>query len=57
MTMTDRVYNTKRRRSTKAEMEARFDALYQIVAEQRPMTVRQVFYQATVRGIIPKTEN
>ena len=55
--MTDRVYNTKRRRSTKAEMEARFDALYQIVAEQRPMTVRQVFYQATVRGIIPKTEN
>ena len=55
--MTDRVYNTKRRRSTKAEMEARFDALYQIVAEQRPMTFRQVFYQATVRGIIPKTEN
>jgi hypothetical protein len=38
-------------------MEARFDALYRIVAEQYPMTVRQVFYQATVRGLIPKTEN
>jgi hypothetical protein len=38
-------------------MEARFDALYKIVDEQKPMTVRQAFYQATVRGIIPKTEN
>jgi hypothetical protein len=47
----------KRKRSTRAEMEARLDALYDIVAEQQPMTVRQVFYQATVRGLIPKTEN
>ena len=31
-------------------------ALYEIVAEQRPMTVRQVFYQGTVRGFIEKTE-
>jgi len=27
-----------------------------IVAEQRPMTVRQVFYQATVRGLVEKEE-
>ncbi len=31
-------------------------ALFQIVAIQRPMTVRQVFYQATVHGLVEKTE-
>jgi hypothetical protein len=46
----------KRRRSTKDEVEARRTALYEIVAEMRPMTVRQVFYQATVRGIVEKSE-
>jgi hypothetical protein len=46
----------KRNRSTKAEVQARHMALQQIVAEQRPMTVRQVFYQATVRGIVEKAE-
>src|SRR5215204_5420040 len=46
----------KRVRATKAEMAERREALYGIVAEQKPMTVRQVFYQATVRGIIEKTE-
>src|SRR5207244_1489510 len=30
--------------------------LYTIVLEMRPMTVRQVFYQATVRGIVEKSE-
>jgi hypothetical protein len=49
--------HAKRSRSTKAEMEARYAALYAIVDEQKPMTVRQIFYQATVRGLIPKTEN
>jgi hypothetical protein len=47
----------KRRRATKAQMEERQLTLLAIVAEQKPMTVRQVFYQATVRGLIPKTEN
>jgi hypothetical protein len=47
----------KRYRATQAEMQARRDALYTIVAEQQPMTVRQVFYQATVRGVIEKTES
>jgi hypothetical protein len=31
-------------------------ALCQIIAEQRPMTVRQVFYQATVQNLVDKTE-
>jgi len=46
----------KRCRATKAEVEDRRAALYDIVAKMNPMTVRQVFYQATVRGIIEKTE-
>jgi hypothetical protein len=46
----------KRRRSTKAEIEARRLALFHIVAQQCPMTVRQVYYQATVQGLVEKTE-
>ncbi len=46
---------TKRRR-TKRDMHILRGHLYSIVQEQRPMTVRQVFYQAVTRGIIPKTE-
>jgi hypothetical protein len=47
----------KRKRSTGAEVRARRDALLKIVAEMRPMTVRQAYYQATVRGIVDKTED
>jgi hypothetical protein len=46
----------KRRRSTKAEVERRRDDLYEIVSTMQPMTVRQVFYQATVRDIVEKSE-
>ena len=46
----------KRRRATQAQMEDREDALYTIVADGAPMTVRQVFYQATVHEIVEKTE-
>jgi hypothetical protein len=46
----------KRHRSTKAEVDARRDALLDIVSEMKPMTVRQVFYQATVRNIVEKSE-
>jgi hypothetical protein len=46
----------RRERASKAEYEARRAALYDIVAAQSPMTVRQVFYQATVRNLIEKTE-
>jgi hypothetical protein len=38
------------------EIQHRRSALYDIVAAGRPMTVRQVFYAATVRGTIDKSE-
>jgi hypothetical protein len=46
----------KRRRANKAEMETRREGLLRIVAAMEPMTVRQVFYQATVHGLVEKTE-
>lgn len=45
-----------RRRSTKAEVERRRARLLEIVEAMNPMTVRQVFYQATVRGLVEKSE-
>ena len=54
------VYQTspiKRTRATKAEVEERRDALFWIIHAGRPMTVRQVFYQATVRGLVEKAES
>jgi len=42
----------KRTRSTRAEVERRRLELLMIVEAMRPMTVRQVFYQATVKGIV-----
>lgn len=53
------IYGTspiKRLRATKAQVDARWTALHQIVEQQRPMTVRQVFYQATVHHLVEKTE-
>jgi hypothetical protein len=46
----------KRHRATKAEVEDRRERLYEIVEAMKPMTVRQAFYQATVRGLIEKSE-
>ncbi len=46
----------KRLRSTKVEVQQRRDKLVEIVAAMKPMTVRQVFYQATVQGIVEKSE-
>lgn len=46
----------KRRRRTKSEMNQIRDAVYKLLAENWPMTVRQVFYQLTVRGVVDKTE-
>jgi hypothetical protein len=46
----------KRHRSTKAQVEQRRESLFDIISEMQPMTVRQVFYQATVRGVVEKTE-
>src|SRR5579862_3608279 len=46
----------KRTRATKAEVEGRRQAFLSIIADMRPMTVRQVFYQATVLGLVEKSE-
>jgi hypothetical protein len=47
----------KRARSTKAEVERRRAAFYDLVEEAQPATVRQIYYLATVAGLVPKTEN
>jgi hypothetical protein len=47
----------KRRRATKTEVDARRLALIHIMAEMKPMTVRQVFYQATVCDVVEKSES
>jgi hypothetical protein len=47
----------RRTRATKAEVEARREALLDIIEAGRPMTMRQVFYQATVRGLVEKAES
>lgn len=55
------VYGTrtikKRGRRTKAEMEVLSEAIYEIVAENEPATVRGIFYLASSEGVVPKTEN
>ncbi len=53
------VYGTspiKRERRSKGEIEALDTALAEIVCEVAPATVRQVFYQAVVRGLVLKSE-
>ncbi len=61
MTATTTVYGTSpvkpvRSRRTKAELERLDEQLCAIVAEQQPISVRGVFYQAEVRGLVPKDE-
>jgi len=51
------IRSAARSRATKAEVEARLAKLREIIAEQQPMTVRQVFYQATVRKLVEKAES
>jgi len=46
----------KRQRATKSQVEARWASLHEVVERQQPMTVRQVFYQATVHGLVEKSE-
>jgi hypothetical protein len=53
------VYGTspiKRTRRSRAEIEALDAALIEIVEEFNPVTVRQVFYQAVNRSLVPKSE-
>ena len=46
----------KRKRRSKAEMDAIRGAIYEVLAEDKPMTVRQVFYRLVSAGVIAKTE-
>jgi hypothetical protein len=46
----------KRRRRTRAQIEADHERLLAVVGEAPPMTCRQVFYRATVAGLVAKTE-
>jgi len=43
----------KRARRTRVELESLDISLASIVEEIEPATVRQVFYQAVVRGLVP----
>jgi hypothetical protein len=47
---------TKRARRTKKELDRLREGLYGILQAHHPMTVRQVFYQAVVAGLVAKTE-
>jgi hypothetical protein len=47
----------KRHRATSAEREERLSALWEITWAAQPATVRQIFYLATVRGIVEKSES
>jgi hypothetical protein len=47
---------TRRRRRTKAEMDSIREVITSTLAEDNPMTVRQVFYALTTKGVIAKTE-
>lgn len=46
----------KRQRRTNAELEWLDGALVEVLADIQPATLRQLFYQATVHGLVPKTE-
>jgi hypothetical protein len=46
----------KRARSTKQDVQRRRDALCAIAERSAPATVRQIYYLATVAGLVPKTE-
>ena len=46
----------KRSRRTKSDVFSLRQAIYNVVSEDRPMTVRQVFYRLVSAGLIDKTE-
>jgi hypothetical protein len=48
--------STKRNRRTKADIATIRDAIVEVIEDDPPMTVRQVFYQLVSRGVVEKTE-
>jgi hypothetical protein len=51
-----RACSTKQARRTRAEIDEIKAAIVAVLKADHPMTVRQVFYQLVVRGVIEKTE-
>ena len=51
-----RARSIKRVRRTAGEIETIRSAMLDLLQDDHPMTVRQVFYQMVSRGVIPKTE-
>jgi hypothetical protein len=51
-----RAKSIKRNRRTKADISKVRDAIFDLLAEDNPQTVRQVFYAMTVRGVVQKLE-
>lgn len=49
--VTNEARHIRRRRATKAEMEARYDRLVTLTADHEPCSVRHVFYRAVVDGV------
>src|SRR5215213_6955873 len=47
----------RRKRSTKAEMIDRYQALVEIVTDAAPTGVRFCYYRAVSQGIVQKTDN
>jgi hypothetical protein len=45
----------KRARRTRTEVATIRDTIVTVIEDDRPMTVRQVFYQLVARGVIEKT--
>ena len=46
----------RRARSTRAQIQALEDAVYDVARAERPMTVRGVFYRVMSLGLVPKSE-
>jgi hypothetical protein len=51
-----RPWSIKRDRRSKADVEAIRSAILEVIEDDPPMTVRQVFYQLVARNVIEKTE-
>lgn len=57
MMQTYRSRPIKRARQTKAELQTIRQSIYEVLAADNPMTVRQVFYRLVSADVIDKTEN
>lgn len=49
--------STVKKRRSKSQLEQLDDALISIAHEERPLTIRGLFYRAMSQGEVPKTEN